>query len=49
VDKPTSFVLIIILLDKTFKYGDGAKFWGYVRTSTEPRCVELCNFRNVVA
>jgi hypothetical protein len=26
VDKPTSFVLIIILLDKTFKYGDGAKF-----------------------
>jgi hypothetical protein len=27
---PTSFIWIIILFDAVFKYGDGAKFWGYV-------------------
>jgi hypothetical protein len=30
MDIPTSFILIIILFDTVFKYGDGAKFWGYV-------------------
>jgi hypothetical protein len=34
----------VILFDKAFKYGDGAEFWGYVRTTSEPLCVEFCNF-----
>jgi hypothetical protein len=25
---------------RLFKYGDGAKFWGYVQTNTEPLSVE---------
>jgi hypothetical protein len=30
VDIPISFIWIIILFDAVFKYGDGAKFGGYV-------------------
>jgi hypothetical protein len=41
---PTSFIWMIISFDEAFKYDDGAKFWGYVRTNTEPTYVELCNF-----
>jgi hypothetical protein len=33
-----SFVLIIILFDKAFKYGYGAKFWGYVAENAETLC-----------
>jgi hypothetical protein len=40
----TGFIWDIILLDEDFKYGDGTIFWGYVRTNTEPLCVEFCNF-----
>jgi hypothetical protein len=36
-------ILIIVLFDKTFKYGDGAKFWGYIKTNAEPLCVEFSN------
>jgi hypothetical protein len=32
-DIPTSFISINILFDKAFKYGDGAKFLGYVGAS----------------
>jgi hypothetical protein len=41
---PISFIWIIILFDAVFKYGDGAKFWGYVRINAEVLCVEFCNF-----
>jgi hypothetical protein len=34
----------LILLCEGFKYGDGAKCWGYDGTDTEPVCVEFCNF-----
>jgi hypothetical protein len=34
----------IILFDEAFKYGDGAKYWCYVGTNTEPPCVEVFNF-----
>jgi hypothetical protein len=34
---------IIILFDEAFKYGDGAKFICYIRTDTEPLCIEFCN------
>jgi hypothetical protein len=44
MDIPTSFILIIILFHKDFKYGDGANFWCYVETNAEPLCVEFCNF-----
>jgi hypothetical protein len=44
MDIPISFIWIIILFDAVFKYGDGAKFWGYVVTNAEQRRVELCNF-----
>jgi hypothetical protein len=30
MDTRKGFILIIILFDKASKYGDGAKFWGYV-------------------
>jgi hypothetical protein len=30
--------------DAAFKYGDGAKFWGYVVINAEQLCVEFCNF-----
>jgi hypothetical protein len=43
-DVATSFIWIIILFDKALKYGDGAKFWGYVSKNAEPLCVEFCNF-----
>jgi hypothetical protein len=29
MDIPTSSIWIIIFFDRAFKYGDGAKFWGY--------------------
>jgi hypothetical protein len=41
---PISFIWIIILFDAVFKYGDGEKFWGYVRINAEPLYVEFCNF-----
>jgi hypothetical protein len=44
MDIPTSFILIIIMFDEASKYGDGAKFWGYVGTEAESVCVEFCNF-----
>jgi hypothetical protein len=46
MDIPISFIWIIILFDAVFiiKYGDGAKFWGYVGINAEPLCVEFCNF-----
>jgi len=44
MDIPKSFIWMIILFDEAFKYGDGAKFWGYVGTNTEPLCVQFCNF-----
>jgi hypothetical protein len=40
----TSFISNIIFFDEAFKYGDGAKVWGYVGTNAEPLCVELRNF-----
>jgi hypothetical protein len=30
-----SFIVIIIFFHEAFKYGDGAKFWGYVGTNAE--------------
>jgi hypothetical protein len=53
-DIPNSFIGIIILFDEGFKYGDGAKFRGYVGTNVESLCVEFwisvqCNiFENYV-
>jgi hypothetical protein len=44
MDIPISFILIIIFFDPVFKYGDGAKFWGYVVINAEQLCVEFCNF-----
>jgi hypothetical protein len=44
MDIPISFIWIIILFDAVFKYGDGAKFWGYVVINAEQLCVEFCNF-----
>jgi hypothetical protein len=37
-----------MLFDEAFKYGDGAKFWGYVGTNAEQLRVEFCNLRSVV-
>jgi hypothetical protein len=34
------------LFDEAFKYGDGAKLWGYVGTSAELLCVEYCKLCN---
>jgi hypothetical protein len=31
----TSFILIVILLEEAFKYGNGGKFWGYVGTNAK--------------
>jgi hypothetical protein len=36
MDIPTSFILIVILFDFAFEYGDGVNFLGYVGTNTEP-------------
>jgi hypothetical protein len=45
MDIPIRFIWIIILFDAVFiKYGDGAKFWGYVGINAEPLFVEFCNF-----
>jgi hypothetical protein len=41
---PTSFTWIIILFDVVFKYGDGAKFCGYVVINAEQQGVEFYNF-----
>jgi hypothetical protein len=32
------------LFDAVFKYGDDAKFWGYVVINSEQLRVEFCNF-----
>jgi hypothetical protein len=34
MDIPVSWIWIIILFEELFKYGDGAKFWGYVGINT---------------
>jgi hypothetical protein len=45
MDITISLIWIIILFDAvSIKYGDGAKFWGYVVIKAEPLCVEFCNF-----
>jgi hypothetical protein len=44
MDLPTSLIWIVILFDEIFKQGDGAKYWAYVETNSEPLCVEFCNF-----
>jgi citrate lyase synthetase len=36
-------ILITILFDETFKYGDGAKFLGCAVTNAEPFCLGFCN------
>jgi hypothetical protein len=36
MDIPTSFLRINTFIEKAFKYGDGANFWGYVGTNAEP-------------
>jgi hypothetical protein len=38
---PISFILIIVLFDAVFKYGDGAKCLGYVEINAEPLCTIL--------
>jgi hypothetical protein len=43
-DHVLCFILIIVLFDEGFKYGDGAKFLGYVGTNAEELSVEFCNF-----
>jgi hypothetical protein len=43
MDIPTRFIWIFILFDIAFKYGDVAKFWGYVGINAEPVCVEFCS------
>jgi hypothetical protein len=35
--------LISSFFDDASKYGDCAKFWGYVETNAELFCVESCN------
>jgi hypothetical protein len=45
IDIPPSFTWIIILFNKAYKYWDGAKFWDYTGTISEPLCIEFCNFR----
>jgi hypothetical protein len=40
----TRFIWVLIFFDKALRYGDSAKFCGYVETNTEHLCVELCNF-----
>jgi hypothetical protein len=40
----TSFIWMTALFDEAFKYGDGAKLWGYIGTNVESLCVELSNF-----
>jgi hypothetical protein len=44
MDIPTSFVWSIILFDEGFKNDNNSKFWFYIRTKSEPLCVEICNF-----
>jgi hypothetical protein len=44
MDISVSFIWIIILFDAVFKYGDGAKFLGYVVINAKQLCVEFCNF-----
>jgi hypothetical protein len=38
VDLSTSFIWIIILFYKVFKYGNGAKSWNHVRSNAEQLC-----------
>jgi hypothetical protein len=40
----TRFIWVLIFFDKALRYGDSAKFCGYVEINTEQLCVELCNF-----
>jgi hypothetical protein len=44
MDIAKSLILIDILIDRAFKYGYGAIFWGYVGRNYESPCVEFCNF-----
>jgi hypothetical protein len=38
-----SFIWIIVLFDEAFKYGNSAKFLGYVETNAKPVCAEFRN------
>jgi hypothetical protein len=42
---PTSLIWTILVFDEAYKYGDGEKFWGYVRTNAE-LVVTVCHGRN---
>jgi hypothetical protein len=44
MDIPTSFIWIIIYVERAFEYDEGAKFWGCVGSNAERLCLELCNF-----
>jgi hypothetical protein len=44
MDVPTGLIVIIILFDEAFQYGDVEEFWFYVGTNTEWLCVEFCSF-----
>jgi hypothetical protein len=37
----TSCILIIILFDESSKYSNGAKFLGYIRSNTDPLCIQF--------
>jgi hypothetical protein len=39
---PTNFIWIITVFGEAFKYGNCAKFLGYVRENAESFCVEFC-------
>jgi hypothetical protein len=41
---PRSFILIYVLFDEAFKYGDVTKSLIYVETNAEQLRVEICNF-----
>jgi hypothetical protein len=41
------YIWIHVLFDKAVKYGDGAKFRGYVAKNAEPLCVKFCFSCNV--
>jgi hypothetical protein len=44
MDKPTSFIWIIIFFGGAFEYGGISKLSGYVLTKAKLLCAEFCNF-----
>jgi hypothetical protein len=44
MEKPTSFIWIIIFFNRALEYGDISKLWGYVGTKAELLFVEFSNF-----